>query len=316
MKFRARITDILAIKKLYNVISTMAKLAKSCVLRITHDKVYFILTDSGRSSLAVWCTMPRASYFSEFTMEGVTTQEPEIYLELEPDRLAKALNSLRTNLNTRALKIKLTRKHATPCLSFEIELNPSLGSMMTTNSSSLGSVTNTNSNSKLCIHDVPVTLIPRRQWADFRKPRIPPTDVSVYLPDLTQVKNMTEKYKNLGDHFTVEANKQGTMKLTLEADLVEVVTHFKHLDLPSEDEALNMSRLCGDEENEEPDRERVDEDTYVGVRVDLKKFHMSLSADQINPNRILANFVEGKMLHLFLMHEDVVIQYFIPGIVD
>ena len=42
-------------------------------------------------------------------MEGVTREDNEIYLELDPDRLVKTLNAVKASAATRAVKIKLTR---------------------------------------------------------------------------------------------------------------------------------------------------------------------------------------------------------------
>jgi hypothetical protein len=114
MKFRGRMTDLAAIRKFYNIIGTMARLSKVCVMRLTADKVYFILAESGGVQLSgsccggpsVWCELDRAHFFHEYNMEGVSAEEPEIYLELQPDRLAKTLNALRSSNLARSLKIK------------------------------------------------------------------------------------------------------------------------------------------------------------------------------------------------------------------
>ena len=50
-------------------------------------------------------------------MDGVSEEANEIYLELIPDNLMKAL---RTAQSAKSVKIKLTKKH-TPCLTFEVE---------------------------------------------------------------------------------------------------------------------------------------------------------------------------------------------------
>ena len=39
MKFRGRMIEVLSIRKFYSVIVTMAKIAKTCVMRLTADKV-------------------------------------------------------------------------------------------------------------------------------------------------------------------------------------------------------------------------------------------------------------------------------------
>jgi HUS1 checkpoint protein len=51
-------------------------------------------------------------------MEGVSEEANEIFLEIAPDNLMKAL---KTAQNAKWIKIKLTKKHA-PCLTFEVDL--------------------------------------------------------------------------------------------------------------------------------------------------------------------------------------------------
>lgn len=51
-------------------------------------------------------------------MEGVAADHNEIYLELTPENLARAL---KTAQNAKAVKIKLTNKHC-PCLTIAVEL--------------------------------------------------------------------------------------------------------------------------------------------------------------------------------------------------
>ena len=46
MKFRGRLTDLTSIRKFYSVLGTMAKLSKVCVMRLTKDKMFLILTES------------------------------------------------------------------------------------------------------------------------------------------------------------------------------------------------------------------------------------------------------------------------------
>ena len=50
MKFRGRLTDLASIRKFYSVLGTMAKLSKACVMRMTKDKMFLILTEGGKAS--------------------------------------------------------------------------------------------------------------------------------------------------------------------------------------------------------------------------------------------------------------------------
>ena len=69
------------------------------------------------------------------------------------------------NCHPRSLKIKLTRKHDTPHLSFDIELASAAAMLDTV---TVTSMQNGNADGRQCTHDVPVSLIPRRLWRDFR----------------------------------------------------------------------------------------------------------------------------------------------------
>ena len=184
MKFRGRMTDQHAIRQFYDILGTMAKLSKVCVLRLSADKLYFVLAEAGGGATSggvtvgggptVWCELQRHHFFAEYNMEGVTAQDDHIYLELEPERLARTLNSLRSaSTSPRSLKVKLTRKRETPCLSFELELAPSahasLASFALNPSQQQGPSSQAN---RLCTHDVPVSLIPRRLWPDYAEPEM------------------------------------------------------------------------------------------------------------------------------------------------
>ncbi len=72
------------------------------MLRLAQDKLFFILSESA-GSVGVWCELARARFFSEYCLEGVAPEtHPDIYLELEPDRLVKTLGALKSAHNSPA----------------------------------------------------------------------------------------------------------------------------------------------------------------------------------------------------------------------
>ena len=74
---------------------------------------------SGRISFLLKCPLQiQGHFFDEYAMEGVSPEANEIYLELSPENLLKAL---KTAQNAKWIKIKLTKKHA-PCLTVEVDL--------------------------------------------------------------------------------------------------------------------------------------------------------------------------------------------------
>ncbi|XP_040310964.1 checkpoint protein HUS1 isoform X1 [Herpailurus yagouaroundi] len=260
------------------VSNMIAKLAKTCTLRISPDKLNFILSDKvANGGVSMWCELEQENFFSEFQMEGVSAENNEIYLELTSENLSRAL---KTAQNARALKIKLTNKHF-PCLTVSIELL---------------SVSNS---SRVVTHDIPIRVIPRKLWKDLQEPTVPDADVSIYLPVLKTMKSIVEKMKNISNHLIIEANLNGELNLKIETELVCVTTHFKDLGNPP-----SASEDASQDRNPEQMAE---------VRIDIRRLLQFLAGQQVNPTKAVCNIVSNKIVHFDLLHEDVSLQYFIPA---
>ncbi|TRY69862.1 hypothetical protein DNTS_015324 [Danionella cerebrum] len=137
MKFRAKIIDVGCLNNFTRVVNTVSRLSKMCVLRITCDHLFFVL--SGRvasGGVSMWCELAQENFFDEFQLEGVSPEANEIFLEISPENLSRAL---KTAQNAKSVKIKLTRRNY-PCLSLHAEL-PSLSS-----------------SSRVVTHDIPVSI--------------------------------------------------------------------------------------------------------------------------------------------------------------
>ncbi|XP_043081761.1 checkpoint protein HUS1 isoform X3 [Puntigrus tetrazona] len=259
MKFRAKIIDVGCLNHFTRVVNTVSRLTKVCVLRLTGDHLFFVL--SGRvatGGVSMWCELSQGNFFDEFQLEGVSADANEIFLEVAPENLSRAL---KTAQNAKSVKIKLTKKSC-PCLTLAAEL-PSLSSV-----------------SRVVTHDIPVDVIPRRLWHDFREPQMPDFDV-------------------------LEANLNGEMNLKIDTDLVSVTTHFKDLGNPP----------WGDDVSQSSSPTHRDPDLMAEVRVDIRKLQQFLTGQQVNPSRAMCNIVHQRILHLIFLHEDVSLQYFIPAVV-
>lgn len=278
MKFRAKIADAACLNHFTRVSCMVAKLARTCSLRIRPHTLNFILADSAAGGgVSMWCELPQENFFSEFQMEGVSEENNEIYVELTAENLSRAL---KTAQNARALKVKLTNKHF-PCLTVSIEL------------------VSVSSSSRMVTHDIPVKVIPRKLWKNLQEPTVPDSDVSIYLPVLKTMKSVVEKMKNISNQLIIEANLNGDLNLKIETELVCVTTHFKDLGNPP-----------SASENESEDRSP---EQMAEVQVDIRKFLQFLAGQQVNPTRGICNVVSHKMVHFDLLHEDVSLQYFIPA---
>lgn len=275
MKFRGKMTEIVCIQYFAKIISTVAKLAKIVALRITPTNLYFILNEKvSTGGSRMWCELTQNHFFNEYNMVGVSDESNEIYLELSTDNLVQALKSSTT---AKTLKIKLTKKHA-PCLTLENEL-PSLSSY-----------------SRLVIHDIPVRIIPVRFWDELQEPEMLQFDVSIYMPPLKTVRNIIDRMKNLDSFVTLSASPEGILILQVENDIVTVKTRFTNLEVPT-----------GTSHNEDRDPEFPAE-----VRVNIKKLNQFLFGQQVNPLRVICNLIHNKMVHFFLLHDDVSLQFFLP----
>ncbi|KAG8510579.1 LOW QUALITY PROTEIN: Checkpoint protein HUS1 [Galemys pyrenaicus] len=256
----------------------IAKLAKTCTLRISPEKLNFILSDKVASGgVNMWCELEQENFFSEFQMEGISAENNEIYLELTSENLSRAL---KTAQNARALKIKLTNKHF-PCLTISIEL------------------LSMSSSSRIVTHDIPVKVIPRKLWKDLQEPTVPASEVSIYLPGLKMMKSVVEKMRNISSRLIIEANLNGELNLKIETELVCVSTHFKDLGNPP---------LASENASQDRNPEQMAE-----VHIDIKKLLQFLAGQQVNPTKAICNIVNNKIIHFDLLYEDVSLQYFIPA---
>ncbi|XP_029142709.1 checkpoint protein HUS1 isoform X3 [Protobothrops mucrosquamatus] len=224
MRFRSKIIDVGCLNHFSRVISTIAKLAKTCTLRLTLDKLYFILSDKvANGGVSMWCEL---------------------------------------------------------------------------NQSSLST------SSRFVTHDIPVRVIPRKLWNDFREPSVPNFDVSIYLPVLKTMKSVVERMKNLSSSVVIEANLNGEMELKIETDLVCITTHFRDLGNPP-------WVSWHDSQNSTQERDPVN---MAEARIDIKRLLQLLAGQQVNPTKALCNIVSKRIVHFILLHEDVSLQYFIPAL--
>nr|XP_034826629.1 checkpoint protein HUS1 isoform X2 [Maniola hyperantus] len=120
MKFRGVMIDAGPMREFTNIVTTISKLSKECVLRLSNDKLYFIVSEehSGPAPPVLWCEIPQAVFFSEYQMIGIDEEHKDIYLGIISANLAKSLVTLKS---AKTLKIKLTKKQC-PCLTLEIEM--------------------------------------------------------------------------------------------------------------------------------------------------------------------------------------------------
>ena len=68
-----------------DIILTIARLSKVCIIRITKDFIYLIIVEENVTvgKPMVWGVMEQTHFFNEYSMAGVSEEQNEIYLEFE-----------------------------------------------------------------------------------------------------------------------------------------------------------------------------------------------------------------------------------------
>ena len=280
MRFRAKLLDITCINHFSSVVATLAKSVKACVLRLTPDKVCFVISSSERGwptgGTNIWCELQQNNFFDEYRIEG-KDESNQIYLDVSVEQLSRAL---RSTVGAQVVKIKLTKKQGA-FITVEISQPTGLATTLRT-----------------IQHDIPVSVVPNRLWSAYQEPDMPDVDVSIYLPPLKLLKTVVDRMKTLGNFITISANMSGELWVTLETDVVTATTFFKDLqnhhfsDAPVTEESVSaLHEAC----------------------VDIRKFSQFFQG-QFNPTKVICNIIDGKGLQLFLLHEDVSMQYYIPAV--
>lgn len=294
MKFRAKMTDHYAIKQFHNIMVSMTRLSKQCYLRLTKDSFYFIADDySSIGGASVWCEMEYDKFFKECVQEGVTEEDPDIYIQLHPGPLTQTLAVIKTTNSTsiKSLKIKLTRKEQIPCLSFTVEMSPSV---------------------RQCVQDVPIHLVPRKDWSDIAQPTydlVPNQYISIILPDVKRLKYMLDRYKTLGNYVTLEAFFIGDLIIKLESDRLKLSTHFRNCEVV-ESPGISTNNPSDNEELSNEDSVP----SSVQVSVELKKLALFLSADTFGAKRIITHIIKDKVLHIQFVNDEITMQFYIPAV--
>ncbi|RDD45634.1 Checkpoint protein HUS1 [Trichoplax sp. H2] len=280
MRFKAKLLDINCMQQLTRVGASMSRMTKNCVLCLAPKKIVFVSNERiSEGGTRIWCEIQQETLFDDYRIEGKDNSN-RIFLELITDNFARALKSIQFGVVS--VKIRLTKKY-TPCLTIEI-------------------VTAYGNSNRIITHDVPVVIVPQRDWYEYEEPDMPQFDVSIYMPQMKVLKQVIDRMKNLSEHLVITADQKGNMTLKTQNDIVTVETHFKDLGNPvwANDAANN----------------RKEASTQIGAMeacIYIKKLAQLLQGQQINPSKIICNLLAEKAIHIYLVSEDVILQYYIPA---
>ncbi|XP_026463585.1 checkpoint protein HUS1-like [Ctenocephalides felis] len=278
MKFRGVMVEKGCMKEFHNITMMLSRLSRECVMRLTSDKIFFVVTQETLSLTQpplVWCELDQRAFFNEYIMTGVDDEHNEIYLSFGPAYLNHALVTLKQNV--KLMNIKLAKKDQ-PCLSLKIE-QPSISSQEI----------------RIVRHDIPVIVIPRRIWTQYEQPVLPEPDISIIMPSLKRVKNVLERVKTFSPYVEVEINKNGYLTITSETDMTRISVYFNNL-------VILDNKLTGSEE-------------VASCQIKIKKLLLFLSAEQVQHTRAVCTIKSDLYVHISLENQNIVnIQCYIPTV--
>lgn len=214
MKFRALINDPAYMREFHSIITTLSKMSKEVVFIMKPNAISLIVNENSVQGIPwVWADIDKNEYFPEYQMEGVDVlSNNQIFLSFNSIKFSNALMVLSKG-SARYVKIKLTNKQF-PCLTIELET-------IAANSGQLG---------RKVTHDVPVTLLPIRDWDEFELPKLPTFKETLTMPTLRSIRNLVDKMKNLSASLTVYCNYlNGELSLIAETELATVASHYRNL---------------------------------------------------------------------------------------
>ncbi|KAL4918096.1 checkpoint protein Hus1/Mec3 [Aspergillus aurantiobrunneus] len=366
MRFRTQVVNTTTLTKLVGSLSSLGKL---CWMRLEESVVRFtIIPDQGTQ---VWAQLPVESIFedSDYTLESNTGV---INLEVPLSALHRALRSA---ASAKWVQLRLTKKGKVPLLALTIRsktwtkgANPlgianaggSTNSPMFNEPTAAGptsestlpaedpagqmgppaaptpaQATGLRERETFITQEVPVKVLHESAVEGLHEPRCRDPDVHIILPDLFQLKNISERFTKLAadsspkaaatggtlmsanastqaselpggnvsgisPKLELSANMHGSLRLAIATDALRISSVWSDLVNP----ALDPSQLeQGQLEQLPSERMRAlsgdDEAGWAKVRIDGKDWARVLSVGRLNP-KVVACFIHETALVLYV----------------
>ncbi|KAL7750860.1 Checkpoint protein hus1 [Sorochytrium milnesiophthora] len=262
------------------------KIAKTCVLRFTEKKVYFIVKDAA-GGMQVHCHIDNDSVVEDLLIQSLSNNE--IWMQVQSEWLARAFRSA---VQSHDIKIKLTKKDDQGLLSLSIMTESRTGRNVAVQ------------------QDVPILVLKKLQIAELREPAVPPPDVYILLPPLVTLRTLAERMRTIAHHVVLSANFCGSLVLKCETDAVTIETVFTDLVHPE----MESSQ---DQPQSQDDKER-----YFDVRVDIRDFVKFVYSHHVNPSNVVCCIHEAVCAVFYVYvgspaeiekEEGAVLTYYLPA---
>lgn len=312
--------------------TSLASLNQIAWCRLNDEEVRFTALPEKGSQ--VWSVLKIETIFEAYTIQSAAPHNT-INLEVPIQALARALKSA---VGATSAQLRLTKKDNVPMLSLTIVSNTFAGG----NSVIAVPVTTTLSGSDefgdfdfdadlgeagsfgggggppreretTIIQDVPVKVLTMQAVEGLEQPRVQDEDVHIYLPNLQQVKSISERFTRLAlatktgsasaPRLELSATMHGSLKIGLQTDALSISSTWTGLENPGLQTAgmENASQFI----REHPSTKFRETGEWAKVLVDARDWSRVLSVGRVSA-RVIACFTNDTrlVLYVYLPYED------------
>jgi HUS1 checkpoint protein len=303
-----------------------------------YDVRFTVLPEKGSQA---WSVLKLETVFDTYVLQSASPKNT-INLEVPIQALQRALKSA---LGATSVELRLTKKDNIPMLSLTIvtnTLSSGNGVVSATPASRIsdeygdfdfdedfggpsfgGTGRGLRERETIITQDVPVKVLPVESVMHLHAPTCPPSDVNIFLPNLAQVKTVSERFTKLAiatqrgtngsysPRLELSANMHGSFKISIKTDALSIASRWTGLSHPELDVAgfENGSQGIKDDPSTKkkelggPDGE--DPAGWTAVRIDAKDWSRVLSVGRLH-SRVIATFIpdHGLVLYVYLPAED------------
>ncbi|KAL9107358.1 MAG: hypothetical protein Q9227_007723 [Pyrenula ochraceoflavens] len=336
MRFKSQIRNVTTFAKFC---ASLASLGQIAWLRLSDDNVQFTIIPEKGSQ--VWSQLSPDIVFESILIQS---NEPGNVINLEVP-IAALHRALRSAIGATSAQLRLTKKDNVPILSLTIVTNTFIsGNSVSALGTTASTITDEYGTFELppdesfdfdlgggpprerettITQDVPVKVLAKHTVDGLHEPRCREPDVHIILPNLLQVKSISERFTRLSlsskttsstnvvPKLELSANMHGSFKISIKTDALSISSAWTGLINPELDPShvsqgsqgirdhpsTRMRMLGGENGNAE--------EGWAKVRIDGKDWSKVLSVGRLG-GRVIACFIDetALILYVYLQNED------------
>lgn len=327
MRFKSRIKAVNIFEK---VCASLSSLSPIAWCRLNEEDVQFtVIPDKGSQC---WSKLQIDTIFDKYICQSASDKNT-INLELPLQALSRALKSAHSATD---VWIKLTKKDNVPMLSLTIHSSTYVASNSVVTAERINDEygdfdLDIDLNDPACggsgfqqhrerqtvvTQDIPVKVLHPTDVGGLHEPRLREPDVHIYMPNLAQLKSISERFAKLAMSTSVStanknaprlemsANMHGALKLAIKTDALSIASHWTNLVNPE----LDATQFEGGEQaiRDHPSTrmrelggpDGQNEAGWAKVRIDAKDWSRVLSVGRVS-SRVVGCLLDDTALVMY-----------------